>query len=121
MFRVAIRLQVNVGLVMRERGRLDGIVVHLFGQLLESIVGLLAYQITLFQPAFDSGGRAHVGKTAIAAQDLHCFSVLYCAGFVVDRGHLIAQESLRRGDIGNLQLGTAPVATGEQAGRQKQK
>ena len=76
--------------------------MHLFGQLLESIVGLLAHQITRFQPSFYSGGSAHAGEASVATEDLYGFPIFYCSSFVVNRSHLVAQESLGSGDIGNL-------------------
>jgi hypothetical protein len=104
---VTLRLKVDVCLVVRDRGRLDRIVANLFRQLLESVVGLLAHQVTLFQPSFHSGGCAHPGEAPVATEDLYGFPVFYCPSFVVNRSHLVAQESLGSGDIGNL-LRTVP-------------
>ena len=66
-FGIAPRFKMDVGLVVRNGGRLDGIIARLLRQFLEGVVGLLAHQVTLFQPSFDSGGGADPGKTAVAS------------------------------------------------------
>ena len=91
---IALRFKMDIGLVMRNPGRLDGLVAHLFRQLLEGVVGFLGDEVALFQPAFGPGRRAHPGKTAVASQHLHRFAIFYAAGFVVNRRHLVAQEGL---------------------------
>ena len=101
-FGIALRLQMNIALVVRQRGSLDGIVAALVRQLLKSIVGLLGHQVTLLQPSFGSGGGAHARETTVTSQDLHNFAVLNGSGLVKNGSHLVAQESLRSRNISDL-------------------
>src|SRR2546426_523958 len=61
---------------------------------------------------------AHPHEAPLALQHLHGFSVFYHAGLVVHSSHLIAQNSLRGGNIDNLaRPAAAPPTSGEQQGR----
>ena len=111
----------DVALVVRNGGRLDGIIARLLRQLLEGVVGLLAYQVTLLQPSFGAAGGADPGKTAVACQYLHRLAVLYRAGFVVNRGHLVAQKGLRGGYVRHLfAAGLTATAAAEQGHTRQQ-
>ena len=101
-FSIAPRLQMDVALVVRNGGRLDGIIARLLRQFLEGVIGFLAYQITLLQPSLGAAGGADPGKTAVASEYLHRLAVLYRSGLVVNRGHLVAQKGLRGGYVGHL-------------------
>ena len=71
MFSIAPWLKMDVALVVRNGGRLDGIIAGLLRQFLEGVISLLTYQVALLQPSFGAAGGADPGKTAVASQYLH--------------------------------------------------
>jgi hypothetical protein len=108
---------------MCDSGGLDGLIAHLFSQFLESVIGFLAHQITLFQPSLGPGGGTHPGKAAIASEDLYRFSVFYGSRLIENRGHLVAQEGLWSGNIGDFPAAAlaAPAARQQNYTRQQER
>ena len=112
----------DIALVVRNGGRLDGIIARLFRQFLEGVIGFLAYQIALLQPSLGAAGGADPGKTAVASEYLHRLAVLDRAGLVVNRGHLVAQKGLRGGYVGHLfAAGFTAIAAVEQGHPRQQR
>ena len=120
MIGVAIRLKVNVGLVVSRSGGLDGVVVHVRRQFLKSVIGVFAHQVALFQPPFNPRRGANVSEAAIASEHLHNFAVLHRSSLVEDRGHLIAQKGLRRGHVSDLFRRAGTIAATKQGSGKRQ-
>src|SRR5713101_5844130 len=88
-------------------------------EFLKTIIRLLVHKVTLLDPALEAGGGSHAGKTFLALQHLHPLSILNRADAVVDRGDLIAQASLRRRDIIDLQYAVASAIAGKDSQQEK--
>jgi hypothetical protein len=114
MFGVASRLYVQVGVVAGCALRLHGIVPVVRGQLLNLIVDILTYEVALFHPSHCAGRGAHFDEAAIVVEDFDAFSIFYHTGFFVDRGHVVAEDGLDSGNVGDLEnASAAAVACGE--------
>ena|SRR5947207_2139491 len=68
-------------------------------ELLKAREDVLAYEITILQPALFAGRIAHALPAFAALEESNSLTVAYCSRFGIDRGDTITQESLRRGDI----------------------
>jgi hypothetical protein len=100
---IARRLKVDVSVVSRGSRGLDWSIPVLLGELLQSVVRLLADQVSLFHPAFDAARGAYLHESPLAIQYFHSFSVFHDANFGVNRSHLIAKISLRSRDVVDFQ------------------
>src|SRR5689334_3750517 len=72
--------------------------------LLEGRVDILAYEITILQPAFFAGGVAHALPAFAALHDDHAIAITHASRFGIDGSHTVAEKRLRRGDIQDILL-----------------
>jgi hypothetical protein len=115
MFSFTTGIEVKVGLIAGGTGSLHRIFLSILSQLLETLVHLLADQISLFDPPLGSIRRPHSYEAAFAIQDLDLVPVLYRACLVENSGHAVPQDGLRRGNVIRLQNSApAPVAAKKQ-------
>ena len=102
MLGVTTRFDVQVGIIARGGGPLDGsIFIGLF-ELLKSIVDRLGNQITLLNPTLGAGCGPHPGETAVAIENLYPIAIPHDSLLVVDGGYPVAQIYLRRGNVRRL-------------------
>src|SRR6185437_10942560 len=122
MVAVAVRREMDIGIVARDAGGLDRIVLLALLELLEAVIHLLSDQITLLNPTLHTGGGPHLHIAAVAVQYFHAFGVFYHAHLVVNRRNLITEKRLRRGNVSGFSRVSMMVATSrENYGRRKNK
>ena len=86
----------------------------------EAIVDLLADEIALLHPAFDTGGSTDFRKTAIAIDDFDPIAIFHQSNLVIDGGDAVAQVDLRRGNVADFKDASATTIAGaEQQGSEK--
>src|SRR5580704_8601222 len=109
----------NIGVVARGPGGLDGVVLLLLHQFLEPVEYLLSHQVALFHPAFHATLSVHADKTLLSLQHLDLFAVLYRSVLSEDLRNAVAQHDLGSGNISDL-LGLAmSAASGQREDRQR--
>jgi hypothetical protein len=59
------------------------------GEFLQGVEGLLADQVTLFHPAFNTRGRPHFYKTPLVIKHFNPVTVLDQPDFVENRGNAV--------------------------------
>jgi len=110
MFAVAAGRDVHIGLVAKSSWGLDGIVQVILREFLERVESFLIDQKTLLDPAFEAAGGAYARETFLTLQHLDALSVFYVADAVKDGGNLVAQRSLGRRHVGDLEDVVTPAA-----------
>ena len=101
---------VQVGVVAQHAGGLHRVALIVLRELLHPVVGLLIYQIALFNPTFDPARGAHPRETLFMIKNFHALPVLDGAILVVDRRDLVAKRGLRCRHISHLQHAMAASA-----------
>ena len=80
------------------------------------VVGFLVDKKSLLDPALDAAGRTDASKSLFAVDDLDALPVLDVPYAVVNGRNLVAQGSLRRRNVRNLEYAVTVTATGEPHG-----
>ena len=107
---------VEVGFRVSDSLRLDWSVGVVGDQFLERRENIFADQRALLHPTVRPFRHAHVDEALVvgALQNFQAVTVLDGCNFVVDGRHTVAEESLRRGNVGDLvRLATVVLAGGE--------
>src|SRR5439155_25083042 len=112
MIGIARWIEMDVGIVSRYPCGLHWRVLFLLSQFLATVIHLLSHQIALLHPAFLPFRVPYSSKTPVAIQHLDALGISYKTCFVVDRGHLVAQDSLRSRNVSDLLHPAASAATG---------
>src|ERR1700736_466257 len=110
MFGLAPRTDVQIGVIAQHTGGLHRIVLIILRELLHAVVGLLIYEIALFNPTFDPARRAHPRETLFMIKNFQALSVLDSAILVIDCRNLVAQRGLWCRHISDFQHAMAASA-----------
>ena len=100
----------QIRFIPQHTGRLHWIVKVLLREFLQSVVGLLIYQVALLDPTFGAARRAHPGKALLVLQNLHPLAVLHGSHVVIDGSHPVAQRGLSNRYVVDFQHPLAPAA-----------
>jgi hypothetical protein len=119
MFGFASGRDVKVGLVAEHAWSLHWIIFIVGGELLETVVGFLIDEVSLLDPALDTGRGADARETLFVLEDIDAVAVFYGADAVIDGGNLVAQYRLRRRDVSMFEHTMAPAASREREERQR--
>jgi hypothetical protein len=92
----------NISIVASCAGGFNGSFLLLLREFLKSVVYRLRDQGTLLDPAFGTASGAYPDKTPFALQDLKAIAVFHYSSFGKYRGDVVAQDSLRYGDVSDL-------------------
>ena len=112
MFGITPRFDMQIRVVARRALRLHGIVLVIRGQLLDLIVDFLTDEVALLHPSRRTRGGAHFDEAAIMVEHFHALAVLHHSGFFIDRGHVVAQDGLNSGNVGDLQHASPVMLAG---------
>src|SRR5580765_725707 len=113
MFGVAARLDVKVGVIAGGRVADDRRVFRLLREFLEGVESLLIDQITLFDPAFDSGCCADLGEALFAVKYFYALAVLGGSDTIEYLRKLVAQRDLRGRDVVDFEHTFSAAAAGD--------
>ena len=110
----------EIGFRVRDALRLHNGLGAVGGQLLERLENIFADKGALLYPAVGPVRHADVDETLVvgALQNVQAVAVLDGSNFVVDGSDAVAQECLRRGNVGNLVRPSAGVLAGGQGEQQ---
>jgi len=114
MLRLTPGSDVKICLGMRNALRLYNGLGVVCGQLLERRENILANERALLHPAVGPVRHAHVDEAPVvgALQNLQAVAILNRSDFVVDSGHTVTQERLRRRNVRDLVRPAAVVLAG---------
>jgi hypothetical protein len=107
MFGFPARFEMKIRVVSRGGGSLHRHILILLDQLLEAVKNFLRGQVALLHPSFEAACGAHPHVTPVAFEDFQAIAIFDHSGLVVNRGHLITQSDLGRGNISDLAASSA--------------